>query len=84
MKPTRNSSAAILVALILFVALFVFFIYTFLHESGHAIIGLLSGQSLTEFNVNFWDFSAHVGMAGGKLTQAQLACKSAAGAAYLS
>jgi len=79
MKTTRNSSAAILVALILFVALFVFFVYAFLHESGHAMIGLLSGQSLTEFNVNFWDFSAHVGMVGGKLTQAQLAVRSAAG-----
>jgi hypothetical protein len=80
MKPTRNSSVAILTALILFVALFVFFIYTFLHESGHAIVGLLAGQSLTEFNVNFWDFSAHVGMSGGELTQTQLAIRSVAGA----
>lgn len=80
MKQVRNSSTAILVTLILFVTLFVFFLYAFLHESGHAITGLLFGQSLTEFNVNFWNFSAHVGMVGGKLTQSQLAIQSAAGA----
>ena len=80
MKQLRNSSTTILVLLSLFVVLFVFFIYTFLHESGHAITGLLFGQSLTEFNINFWNFSAHVGMVGGKLTQSQLAVQSAAGA----
>lgn len=80
MKQVRNSSTVILVTLILFVTLFVFFLYAFLHESGHAITGLLFGQSLTEFNVNFWNFSAHVGMVGGKLTQSQLAIQSAAGA----
>lgn len=64
----------------LFVFLFVFFIYAFLHEAGHAIAGLLFGQSLTEFSVNFWEFNAHVGMTGGELTQTQLAIRSVAGA----
>jgi peptidase M50B-like protein len=59
---------------------FVFFIYAFLHEAGHAIAGFLFGQSLTEFNVNFWDFSAHVAMVGGELTQFQRMVQSAAGA----
>ena len=80
MNRTINYSPVfILIALTLFVFLFVFFIYTFLHEAGHAIAGLLFGQSLTEFNVSFWDFSAHVGMTGGELTQTQLAIRAAAG-----
>jgi hypothetical protein len=70
-----------LLLILLFVLLFVLFIYTFLHEAGHAIAGLLFGQSLTEFNVNFWDFSAHVDMSGGELTQSQLAFQAMAGAA---
>jgi hypothetical protein len=67
-------------ALLLFVFLFVFFMYTFLHEEGHAVTGWLFGQSLTEFNMNFLNFSAHVSLAGGELTQTQLAVQSAAGA----
>lgn len=77
---TRTRSANLhRILLLLFVVLFVFFIYTFLHEAGHAIIGFAFGQSLTEFNVNFWDFSAHVGMIGGELTQSQLAVQAIAG-----
>jgi hypothetical protein len=64
----------------LFVLLFVFFIYTFLHEAGHAISGLLFGQSLTEFDVSFWDFNAHVCMGGGELTESQFAIQAMAGA----
>lgn len=80
MKPAKRSSILVLVTLIFFVILFVFFTYTFLHEGGHAIAGLLFGQALTEFNVNFWDFSAHVGMVGGTLTESQLAVQAVAGA----
>src|SRR5690349_24470715 len=78
--PTRTLSARFqLILIVLFVVLFVLFIYTFLHEAGHAIIGLLFGQSLTEFSVKFWDLSAHVGMTGGDLTQSQLAIQAIAG-----
>ncbi len=73
MKQLRDPSLFISITVTLFVALFVFFMYTFLHEAGHALIGLLFGQSLTEFDVSFWDFSADVGMAGGELIQSQLA-----------
>ena len=66
--------------IILFVLVFVFFMYTFLHEAGHAMAGFLFGQSITEFDVTFWDLSAHVGMAGGELSSTQLAIRSAAGA----
>jgi hypothetical protein len=81
MKQTKTSSTLVLIGLSLFVALFVFFLYTFLHEAGHAITGLFFGQSLIEFSMHFWDLSAHVSMVGGELTQAQLATQSVAGAA---
>lgn len=70
----------ILIALIFFVALFVFFTYTFIHEGGHALTGVIFGQSLTEFDVSFWDFSAHVGLTGGALTETQRAVQAVAGA----
>lgn len=78
MQTKTHSSHVHLILLVLFVILFVWFIYTFLHEAGHALVGLAFGQSLMEFNVRFWDFSAHVGMAGG-LTQSQLAVQAIAG-----
>lgn len=59
--------------------MFVFFAYTFLREAGHALAGLAFGQTLTAFNVNFWNFDAHVGLAGS-LTQSQRALQSIAGA----
>jgi len=79
MKPAKTSSILILIALLSFVVLFVFFTYTFLHEGGHALTGWLFGQSLTEFDVSFWDLSAHVGMVGGELTYSQLAVQAMAG-----
>ena len=82
MTKIKSSSPFILIFIVLFVALFVFFTYTFLHESGHAIMGVLFGQSLTEFDISFWDFSAHVGMVGGELTGIQLAVQSVAGAVF--
>ena len=76
----RNRSTNVqLISLILFILLFVFLLYAFLHECGHAFSGLLFGQSLTEFDVSFWDFSAHVEMTGGALTPPQLAIQSVAG-----
>ena len=39
-------------------------LYTFLHESGHALLGLLFGGKLTAFSINFWDLSAHAGLSG--------------------
>jgi hypothetical protein len=76
----RTASTPVLAGLVLFVILFVFFMYTFLHEGGHAIASWLFGQSLAEFDVSFWDLSAHVGMTGRELTQAQLAIRAVAGA----
>jgi hypothetical protein len=56
MKTTRNAASILnIVSLLLFVTIFVFFLYTFLHEAGHALAGWLFGQSLTEFDASFWD-----------------------------
>ena len=79
MQTTTRSSYVPLTFLLLFILLFVFFFYTFLHEGGHALAGQLFGQTLTEFDVSFWDFSAQVGMAGGELTPSQLAVQAVAG-----
>jgi hypothetical protein len=55
----------ILIALALFASLVLLFVYTVLHEGGHALVGLLSGGTIETFNVSFLDFSAHVSMRGG-------------------
>jgi hypothetical protein len=80
MDKTRTSSTLIAIALTLFIILFVFFMYTFLHEGGHALTGALFGQALAEFDISFWDLSAHVHMVGGQLTEPQLAVQAVAGA----
>lgn len=78
-RPAGRASTGLRLVLTLFIALFTVFLYTFLHEAGHALVGLLFGQTLTAFNLNFWDFSAHVGLSG-ELTASQNALRSAAGA----
>lgn len=49
---------------LLFTALALLLIYTFLHEAGHAIPALVFGGSVTGFSVAFWNLSAQVGLAG--------------------
>lgn len=70
-----------MVKALLFFAIFVFvaFMYTFLHEGGHALIGLLSGGTITAFNVNFLSLDAHVEMLAD-FTTAQRIANNLAGA----
>lgn len=75
----KTSPSLLRIVISLFVFLFVFFLYTFLHEIGHAIAGALFGQSLTVFDVSFWDLSAHVGMVGD-MSDSQRAIQALAGA----
>lgn len=49
---------------VFFVLIFVLFVYTFLHEAGHAAVGLFFGGNLYSFSLNFFNFSAHVGLSG--------------------
>ena len=80
MKTTKHPSPVpVLIVMALFVIVVIFFLYTFLHVAGHALVGRFFGQSLTEFDLSFWDLSAHVGLAGGVLSPSQLAFRSAAG-----
>jgi hypothetical protein len=79
MEITTHSTRLRFTLTLLFILLFVFFIYTFVHEAGHAITGVAFGQSLMEFDVSFWDFSAHVGMAGQELSRSQFAMQAVAG-----
>ena len=46
----------------LLILLFILLIYTVLHESGHALVAILSGASVREFNINFFNISSHVGL----------------------
>jgi len=69
-----------LVALVAFTLCFVLVVYTLTHEAGHAIVGMLFGQTLTALKVNFLTLSAHVGLVG-ELTQAQHALQSIGGVA---
>ena len=64
--------------LFLVLALFCLFLYTFLHEGGHALAGALAGAKLTGFNINFLDFSAHVSLTG-ELSRSEKAVNAAAG-----
>jgi hypothetical protein len=63
MTPTRPSQFGS-VFLLLLITLFTVFMYTFLHEAGHALVGLLFGGQINAFSVNFFDLSAHVGISG--------------------
>ena len=74
---TRITQAS-LIALVAFTLCFVLVVYTLTHEAGHAIVGMLFGQTLTALKVNFLTLSAHVGLVG-ELTQAQSALQSIAG-----
>lgn len=62
----RASTAQALYAtgVVLLLTLFVLVTYTFLHEGGHAIVGLLIGGTVTAFNLNFLNLTAHVGIEG--------------------
>src|SRR5690349_9034665 len=62
----RASTAQALYAtgIVLLLTLFVLVTYTFLHEGGHAVVGLLMGGTVTAFNLNFLNLSAHVGIEG--------------------
>lgn len=58
--------------LLLFIIAAVLFLYTFLHEAGHALVGLAFGQTLTTFDVRFWNFNPHVSLSGSLTTTQRL------------
>lgn len=76
-KPTYLTG---MILLVLFTLAFILFTYTFLHESGHALIGFMFGQKLTAFHIDLLKWDAHVSMVGN-MTPPQQAIQSIAGAA---
>jgi hypothetical protein len=75
-----HGSQRLKVLVFLFAAVFIAFLYTFLHESGHALVGVLAGGTVDAFNVSFWNLDAHVAVSGS-LTLAQTVANNLAGAA---
>ena len=53
------------VCVILFIPIW-FFLYAFLHEAGHALVGLAYGGTIENFV--FWNVNAHVGIINADLT----------------
>jgi len=78
-QPNPALHAALSTAVLLFLLLFVLLAYTFSHEGGHALLGLLFGGSITSFDANFFNLSAHVGI-NGEFNSLQNSLISAAGA----
>ncbi len=62
--PASRGAVAFQAAVLVFILIFVLLVYTALHESGHALVGLLFGGTLTDFSANFLNLSAHVGIRG--------------------
>ena len=50
------------IGLLIFILLFSVLTYTFFHEGGHALVGVLFGANITSFSVDFIGMSAHVGL----------------------
>lgn len=60
---SRRDALRIVCVLFLLILLSLAF-YTFAHEGGHALLGLLFGGKITNFSINFFDLSAQVGIDG--------------------
>jgi archaellum component FlaG (FlaF/FlaG flagellin family) len=54
----------ILILAMLGISLGVIFLYAFLHEGGHALLVLLFGGTVTEFEVDFFTYSPHISYIG--------------------
>jgi hypothetical protein len=77
-QPTKTIASLKFFLILAFLLLLVLLFYTFAHEGGHALLGLLFGGRVTAFSVNFFNLSAHVGL-DGEFTTAQNAIISAGG-----
>lgn len=54
------------ISILLFIPIW-FFVYAFLHEAGHALVGLAYGGTIENFV--FWNFNAHVSITGANYSQ---------------
>jgi len=73
-----GSTALTQILMIIFGFLCTLVVYTFIHETGHAIAALIFGARITSFNANFLSLSPHVGV-DASFTTTQQAVFSLAG-----
>jgi len=66
------------VTLLILIVLVIGLLYTTLHEGGHALAGMAFGGRVTDFNVNFFNVGAHMGI-DGHFSTSQTAVFNAAG-----
>ena len=57
MTQQDNTKTKTLISILLFIFIW-FFVYAFLHEAGHALVGIAYGGTVENFV--FWNFNAHV------------------------
>ncbi|GAP12508.1 peptidase M50B-like [Longilinea arvoryzae] len=77
-KSTLIAASLQFSGLLLLTVFFTTFVYTTLHEGGHALAALLSGGTVGLIDVNFLNFSAHA-VLDGTFTNAQQALISVSG-----
>lgn len=79
--PRSRPKTGMIIFVVVFVLLFSLFAYTFIHEAGHSLVGIIFGGELVTFNVNFFNLSAHAGIEGN-FSALQSAIISAAGISF--
>ena len=77
-KSIKTRNRFLFVSQALLIMFFILLLYTFIHEAGHAITGMVFGQRLLEFDAAFWKFNPHVSLSGD-LPLAKQAIRSLAG-----
>ena len=63
---SQQAKLRALISILLFVPIWVF-AYAFLHEAGHALVGIAYGGTIENFV--FWNFNARVVIAGANFSQ---------------
>ena len=66
MAQQENTKIKTFICVLLFIFIW-FFMYAFLHEAGHALVGIAYGGTIESFV--FWNFNAHVHIVGANYSQ---------------
>jgi hypothetical protein len=72
-----NNKSIKIISYLLISVILILIAYTFLHEMGHALIGILCGGSISDFTIGF---NAHVSITGAKYNNITLPLGNAFGA----
>ena len=79
MTQQENTKIKTLISILLFIFIW-FFVYAFLHEAGHAIVGIAYGGTIENFV--FWNFNAHVSIVDANYGEYGRALMNAAGVLF--